>query len=338
MQGTLQNRKQLTLGSDPEMFLFSGLKLLPAYTFLPGKGPNVNMYWDGFQAEWKYDYEGNHCQNNLVYYTRQRLQDLLEAAQHHDKNARLSLKNVVRIPDNLLKTAPQQYVELGCMPSFNAYGLKGNIQVIDPRKLLHRCAGGHMHFGTWEAPPPYEKIVKTQDAVLGVWSVGAAQHIDNPARRKQYGLPGEYRKPKYKNGYGVEYRVLSNFWLASPSTLQLTWDIGRLAVRLATSRYRNMWIADEQEVTDTILNSDVEQASKILKRNRGMFDWMLRAVYRTKKARDMAFQVGLDGIETVVNNPEDFKRNWHFRAEWIPNGGQPWARWETSVAGRECDV
>src|ERR1700678_2515194 len=44
----------LSVGADPEMFVFAGEKLLPAFAFLPKKGGNTTVYWDGFQAEWKY--------------------------------------------------------------------------------------------------------------------------------------------------------------------------------------------------------------------------------------------------------------------------------------------
>jgi hypothetical protein len=325
IDGRISQRKLITLGADPEIFVFSGQKLIPAYEFLPPKGEDNLMYWDGFQAEWKYNHEGNHCQNNLVWYTREHLQELQARALAHNLKARLSLTNVVRIPDTTLKTAHHRHVELGCMPSYNAYEMKGEV-VLDPRKLKYRFAGGHMHFGTWNVRPSYEKIVKTLDKILGVWSVGVARFLDNPIRRQYYGLAGEYRKPHYDTGYGVEYRVLSNFWLDSPGLLQLTWDIGRLCVRLAASRYSNMWATTEQEVIETINNCDFEQANKIMLRNRPMFTWMLHQVYRSREAVNKAVELSQQGLEVS----DDFTKNWHFGEEWIKNAGQPWARYETS--------
>jgi phiEco32-like amidoligase-type 2 protein len=325
----LSKRKILTLGSDPEMFVFSGIKLLPAYEFLPSKEHARDMYWDGFQAEWKYDHENNYCQNNLVCYTRVRMRELQNLAQRVKPNARLSLVNVIRISDETLKTARPEHVELGCMPSYNAYGLKGE-PVYDPRKLLHRFAGGHMHFGTWKATkPPYTKIVKTLDSILGVWSVGVARKMDDPIRRKHYGLPGEFRMPQYDNGLGVEYRVLSNWWLASPAVMQLTWDIGRLCVRLATSRFGKLWAGDEQETIETIKSCDYEQADKIMKRNEGMFRWLLRQVYMNGPAIDKAISISANGLHSVVEDPEKIPANWKFGEQWIPDAGAKWARWST---------
>jgi hypothetical protein len=330
-EGQLSIRKHLTLGADPEIFVFANGKLLPAFEFLPDKKSGGKMYWDGFQAEWKYDHENNHCQNNLVLYTRENLSLLETQAKKRRKDAKLSLTNVVKIPKEILKTAHPLHIELGCQPSFNAYKLKGE-PVYDPRELLYRFAGGHMHFGTWRQRPPYVKIVKTADSILGIWSVGVARNLDNPIRRKYYGLPGEYRMPMYGQGlYGVEYRTLSNWWLAAPCVMQVSWDIARLCVRLASSRtYGKLWAATEDEVINTIKNCDAKYAMRILDRNRPMFNWLLGQRYNAHKTR-VAYEIARDGLESVIPNPNDFHRNWHFADDWIPDAKQPWARWSTFV-------
>ena len=331
IDGKLSKRRELTLGADPEMFVFAGNKLLPAFTFLPEKNAVTMMYWDGFQAEWTYNHEVSHCLNNLVKYTRENLERLERTAKLKNKSARLSLANVVRVPQDTLNNVDSRYVELGCQPSWNVYNMKGT-SVYDPRKLPYRFAGGHMHFGTWGPQRPnHTKIVKTLDSVLGVWSVGVARNIDSPLRRQYYGLAGEFRKPEYPRGYGVEYRTLSNFWLASPTALVVTWDIGRMCVRLAASKYGKLWVGEEQETIETINNCDYEQAGKILRRNEPMFRWMLKQVYRTPKAIRAAVDIAYNGLHSVVNDPNDFHANWHFDEEWLPNAGQPWARFETSI-------
>jgi hypothetical protein len=336
IDGRLSKARQFTLGADPEMFLFSGNTLIPAYEFLPPKGEKISLYWDGFQAEWKYTDVTIFCQNNLVMYTRQALMRLQARAVAYDAFARLSLANVVRIPQATLDTVDPRYVELGCQPSYNAYWLKGE-PVYDPRKLPYRFAGGHMHFGTWNTPgraveyirPNYERIVKTLDSILGIWAVGAARALDNPIRRRYYGLAGEYRKPKYADGLGVEYRVLSNWWLAAPSTLQVTWDIGRMCVRLASSlKYSKMWAGNEDETVDVINNCDVPRANAIIKRNEGMFRWLLGQVYWKQDSVTRALQLTYQGLESIVPEPEAIAANWHFEEAWIKDAGAAWARWE----------
>jgi hypothetical protein len=341
LKGQLGQRRRFTLGADPEMFLFENNKLIPAYEFLPKKRESADfIFWDGFQAEWKYS-SPIYCQNNLVKATREKMMLLQAKAQKKFPNARLSLRNVVRIPKETLETALDHYVELGCKPSYNAYGMRG-IDVINPRTLPYRFAGGHMHFGTWEGRRPnYKGIISTLDAVLGVWGVGAARNLDVPVRRQYYGLAGEYRMPTYSVdpefnavAYGVEYRTLSNFWLCHPAIMQLTWEIGRQAVRLATSKYRKFWVASKEEVIETINNCDTAQAEKILKRNKGMFLWMLNQKYHDfKTAAERGYQVAFKGVEEFVGDPNDLPRTWHFNAEWILNGGAQWARWSSYQQG-----
>lgn len=325
-------RKKYTLGADPEIFVFNGLKLLPAYEFLPDKDDGKSIYWDGFQAEWKLDYEGRHCQNNMVKYMREALMNLLAHAKAKFPNARLSAVNTVRIPDVLLKKAHPRHVALGCEPSFNAYRLKG-LQVDDPRKLLHRCAGGHMHFGEWLRPPQYERLAKGLDRTLGVFSVGAARNIDNPLRRKQYGMPGEFRTPKYGEKFGFEYRVLSNFWITAPAIQQLIWEIGRLGIQLATSKHAKLWAASEDEVKEAILNCDTKLAERIISRNKPMLMWMLQQRGFSNKAIKKASDVFSGGIEDVVPDVNNFPKNWHFDDEWLMDAGQPWAQWRTFSEG-----
>lgn len=344
MDGRLRIQKKFSLGSDPEMFVFSGNKLMPAFQFLPPKGKDVKLYWDGFQAEWKYDHYGNQCLNTLVMCTRQNMINLRERALVHDKDARLSLVNVVRIPRETLEQAEGQHVELGCLPSYNAYGLRGE-DVPNPRTLPFRFAGGHMHFGSWTRKPQYKRIVETLDRVLGVWAVGAARHMDNPVRRRYYGLPGEFRKPMYANlkynpytgrvdevgqQHGVEYRTLSNFWLASPGIMQLTWDLGRMCVRIAQSlKYNNLWVSTQDETVDVIKNCDYERATQIIKRNEPMLRWMLGQEYRRPASIERAIDISKQGIEVVVPNPEAIPQNWHFTDVWLEDAHQPWSRWET---------
>ena len=118
-------------------------------------------------------------------------------------------------PSWLLRQHPCA-IELGCDPDYNAWQ-RGEP---NPRPdMINPCrtAGGHIHIG-WKDPhiPVIDvgahvdqccDIVKHLDYVLGVWSVPL--DTNGKERRKMYGTAGAFR-PK---DYGVEYRVLSNFWI-----------------------------------------------------------------------------------------------------------------------------
>lgn len=303
-----------TAGSDPEMFVFAGPKLLPAFEFLPHKEKaavgmeSVQAYWDGFQAEFRMHSSG-YCLDGLCADLQCGLMKILFAARKHNPSAKLSIKNVVRISKETLANADDPFVELGCLPSQNLYGLVGG-RVENPRELRYRFAGGHMHFGS-ENAIAHEQSVKMLDAILGVWSVGAAQSFDSPIRRQYYGLAGEYRTPRYcYNFFGLEYRVLSNFWMCHPALMMITYEIGRLAMKLATTEYADQWLAPKEEVIEAIQTQNVKLAAKILMRNKPVFRWLLSA--RNWKLHQVlrAFDLGINGLESEIKDPENIAGNW----------------------------
>ena len=290
--------KNFTFGSDPEMFIFAGDKLIPAFEFLPHKSQS-NLYWDGFQAEWKYD-QGFETIASFIEQTRERIAELSSLTKKYKPEARLSLKNTVVVSPDILKTAKQEQIELGCMPSFNVYGHTGKI-VGDPRLLMDRAAGGHIHIGTWPNKPDYDKIVKKLDTILGVWSVGAAQSIDSLNRRLYYGLAGEHRRPKYDTGYGIEYRTLSNFWLCHPVITEMTLNIAR---EIVTNPKFNEWIHtgyQEEDISKAIDNCNTYTSKLMLMENSDLFVDIFGFD---------AYYVGLDGVKAVVDNPHDIEKNW----------------------------
>jgi hypothetical protein len=303
-------RKTFTLGTDPEMFVLTKKnQLIPAFTFLPPKSAGRNVYWDGFQAEWKLKTTPQ-CIQLFVSDIQQQMVELHKAAKR--KKGVLSLTNVLKVPEKTLQTAAMQHVQFGCMPSFNVYGMRG-LELDNPRDLKHRFAGGHIHFGSWNQQPPYEPIVTMMDRILGVWSVGAAQKIDNPIRRQYYGLAGEYRKPKYKYGYGVEYRVLSNFWLAHPSLTNLTMDIARKAVRVGLSpSAAKEWKVTTEETIECINSSNVDLAKEILKRNKRMFSTLFVGTTYNPSATAKALEVANKGIGEFFDL--DVTKNWKLRS------------------------
>ena len=77
-------------------------------------------------------------------------------------------------------------------------------------------------------------------------------------RREMYGQAGAYR-PK---SYGLEYRVLSNFWLQSDDYIKWAYN----TVHLALNDYMNSGpIADRYEdIQDTINTSDKARALDII--------------------------------------------------------------------------
>jgi hypothetical protein len=349
---TRYNWYGLGLGTDPEIFVKDGKteQLIPAFTFLPEKNEaertrlgwdifrygmeekaphSTKFFWDGFQAEWSYDGSGSSyyvngisCLIYVVDQVRYSLMALDELAKKANPTAKLSLDNVVKISPAWMKKAGDIHVAFGCKPSKNAYGKRGKL-IENPRKLPYRFAGGHMHFTLGDGncvpnekdPKNIQAIVKVMDAILGVWCVGAARGIDNPIRRKYYGLAGEYRTPKY----GFEYRTPSNFWLSHPRVMNCAFEVARAAISLWRSGHSGWWIAPEDEVQSVVNNCDVEGAVEILERNVELFRFLIRTRYLPD---EKMFKMGHEGIASLNIDPFDIENNWQFAMgnNWVTHG------------------
>lgn len=122
---------------------------------------------------------------------------------------------VAEFGKELMDAAPDEAKEMGCDPDLNAWD-NGMINPKPNGEVDFRTAAGHIHIGWTEGmdindPGHVEAcimLVKQLDFYLGVPSV----ILDTCTKRRElYGKAGAFRvKP-----YGVEYRVLSNFWLKS---------------------------------------------------------------------------------------------------------------------------
>lgn len=314
------------IGSDPEIFVEDEKgEIIPAFNFLgskknPSKAPafaygSNNCYWDGFQAE--FDTTAQSC---MGWHSDSIQCGLLGTYQHmktHNKNAKLSAKTVFNIPYELLKTSKPEHVEFGCMPSFNAYGMKG---VAAPgAEVLYRSAGGHIHFGLSSMSlEDLERIVKALDAIIGVACVSLFAKFDNPKRREMYGLAGEYRVPPH----GLEYRVLSNAWLFHPLAANMIFDLARSVVSFGYKNYMRYWKCSEAETIRIINECDVFAARKVLKENQKLFTKIASTKYGEDLAAEFVFNTMYYGIENVVDNFEDIEHNWRLN---LPrnNGANP---------------
>lgn len=327
--------ESMLVGADPEIFVRSDKELLPAFAFLPHRdsehaarrfyAQSGRVYWDGFQGEFSFS-GGQHCLQEFTTSIQNALYDMRIDARKVRENARFTLENAVKIPLRTLAAADDIHTALGCMPSTNAYG-KFGIMVDHPERLRVRFSGGHIHLSPTRAFD-HASLVQLMDAILGVWGVCVARNLDSPIRRKYYGLAGEYRSPKH----GLEYRVLSNFWLAHPALTMLTFEIARLVVRLHLDG-RKMWIADALEVQRVINKCDVEGALAILKANKECFEWLLGHRFFGNRACAVAraFEIAEYGLEKFII-PDRMEEYWQLHSRW-PDPWKPttWAQFSGSL-------
>lgn len=327
-------------GCDPELFFedASG-NVVPAFTFLPSKkdpatGAMRSMFWDGFQGE--FTPGAGSCQDGVAQSIQQYLSSLMFRLP---KGVRFSPKSVVEIDPRVLDSAKTEHVGLGCTPSLNAYGLHG-LEVPDPRALPIRFAGGHIHFGMKSSFNGYSdydlrmvEAVKMMDAIVGLMSVSISEGRDDPRRRMYYGLAGEYRLPKH----GIEYRTLSNSWLASPSTYHLTFTVARTAARLGAALYRNQLVSvPEADVVEAINRSDARLARELMRADKGL--WMGILGYSWGEDAAETFELIQQPMDAWGVHLEDMESNWRTLG-WSTSNDYPqrWGRFmELRVAARKA--
>lgn len=148
-------------------------------------------------------------------------------------------------------------LEFGCEPDFNAWTEDVNPKPKAEDANLRSC-GGHVHVGFDKTKADKLTVIKLMDLFMGVPSI----LMDEGEKRKQlYGKPGAFRdKP-----YGVEYRVLSNFWIFSDKTIEWVWNQTLKAVNAAEAQF-TLSEQDSKDVVSCINNNDKELAQQLIKK------------------------------------------------------------------------
>lgn len=324
-----------TTGADPEIFVEGEKGIIPAWEFLPEKKPGQLMFWDGAQAE--VTPRGDSCLERLTKEIRSLLNNVLAEAKKKDKGAKFSLKNVVELSPPVLNTSDMKYIQLGCAPSLNIYNDRGK-DIVNPRELVQRFAGGHLHYAGQFDASEVEETVRALDAILGIAGVSLAGEMDDPVRRQYYGLAGEFRLPKH----GIEYRVLSNFWLIHPAITYMVMELFRVVIRLVQSGlFSRVWVSEENTVREVINNCDVKAARKLLLHNAKSLEALFRhtnfgggsGARAVKLCAEAATYTVLNGVEKVVHY-KSVEKNWGIRgeenAQWQTNYPTRWSEYVTS--------
>lgn len=226
-----------TFGADPEGFIFKGAEPVPAYGIIPGTKQSPHpvkqgaVQVDGMAAEF----------NINPAKTFEEFNDNVETVISELKSFLPSGYSLRFIPSVVFSEAafdstPDDNKELGCSADFNAWDNSVNPPPV-PENPFMRCAGGHLHTGWTENQEldaqhisDCNDLIKQMDWFLGFWSL--SQDADNN-RRKLYGKSGACR---YKP-YGVEYRVLSNFWVSTKALRLQIWNRWVAAVNTMATIY-----------------------------------------------------------------------------------------------------
>ena len=147
----------------------------------------------------------------------------------------------------------------GCDPDFNAWTKKMN-----PRPKVAegnlRTGAGHVHIGISPKPKfSREAFIKSLDLNLGIGSV----LLDSDVQRKSlYGKAGAFRP----TSYGLEYRVLSNFWLKTTELTEWVYNQTHAAYSMVEQRGEKFFDDISSEIQSCINNSDKEASASLMRR------------------------------------------------------------------------
>ena len=213
----------ILIGADPELFvrdkgsIISGFGLIKGDKQDPFPVKNGAVQVDGMALEFninpaKDEAEFTHNINSVMDQLKAMVPQFEVVAQP-----------TAHFTEEYMKLQPEGALELGCDPDFNAWNC-GRVNDKPDQNLPMRTGAGHIHIGWCDSADIGDpshladcmEVIKQMDSYLGCASLLFDKDED---RRRMYGQAGAFR-PK---SYGVEYRVLSNYWLSSPELISFVY-------------------------------------------------------------------------------------------------------------------
>jgi hypothetical protein len=220
-------------GCDPELFILDpegnpvcADGLIPGDKDNPYKVERGAVQVDGFAAEFNIDPASSFAEfSDSIDIVVAQLKAMLPPGYC------LTDKTTMTFSEKAWEEAPSRAKVLGCSPDFNAWTGQVNPPPDVAKLGRTRHLGGHIHIG-WRDDGDANSVnhvkncnelVQQLDWSVGAWSVTKDQ---DKKRRQAYGKAGACR---YKP-YGVEYRVLSPFWVLNYQRRVETWNRVQMAI------------------------------------------------------------------------------------------------------------
>ena len=266
-------KKLFTIGCDPEFFLRQRKngKMICAIPFIKGTKykPEIlpsgsgNIQRDNVAVEFATNPASG--SEDFIEKIQQTLSDVRNKIP---KDCELSAEPSAHFAQDQLKHPDSQV--FGCDPDFNAWTVTEN-KTPYLEDLTFRSCGAHIHIGHQKGDgnefllnfDGKIQTIRTMDAVHGIIATVLDSSKSANARRQLYGKAGAHRPKKY----GVEYRVLSNFWLKSPELVMLIYNLTKDVVKLVRSgKYEELIDKIGEDRIQNIINDGiVKDAKEIMK-------------------------------------------------------------------------
>ena len=203
---------QLKLGADPEQFLRKDGSFVSAHGLIPGTKENPHVVEGGAVQVDGMAVEFNISPSTTLAEFKANIALVTEQLGRMLEGYEVVSTPVAHFSAEYMASQPEEALELGCDPDFDAYTGEANER--PNGKVLFRTAGGHVHVGwTTDAPKDHpehleacQMLARELDFFLGIPSLFWDRE---DSRRSMYGKAGAFRS----KSYGMEYRSLSNAWL-----------------------------------------------------------------------------------------------------------------------------
>jgi hypothetical protein len=295
---------KFTFGTDPEFVLYDKNRPVNAADILPNE-PNAfkNIYHDNVMIEFKIPpakekdeaVEGIRDQFKVLHGIMGSRNLRWECTAFEDYTKEQRLKHNTINPNS--------------GPEYCAYDL---VMVKPPnkeeyRKRTERTAGGHIHVSASLLDVEHAFLARLMDLFVAVPAAYVNFDKGSSILRSHlwYGKPGRYRETEY----GLEYRTLSNFWLASPDLVCLIYDLTDFTVQFYNDGgYYQLWSYDydaPEPVHKCNAYNHIELTAALMSMSKGRLDrfWPLLTKYLPPSL--------LQKITSYSN-----KRHYDLYAEW----------------------
>lgn len=217
----MKNNTNITIGTDPELFIINTRtqKIVSAIPFIPGtkeKPFRPNIFTDGFAVQTDNvlaEFNIPPVQNvqDFITYLEVMKEYIRQLVKQHNPDLDILCQASAELDPIELQS--DQAKLFGCDPDFNVY--TEDVNIAPKAKLQNlRTTGMHIHIG-FEPTISVDKkllIIRLLDLYLGMPAILLDQDIK---RRKLYGKAGCFRLTPY----GLEYRVLSGYFLSNPKLM-----------------------------------------------------------------------------------------------------------------------
>lgn len=356
METPLFNFYRNHVGHDSEFFLWDKQKseVVSAHEFLPTKDQALELSFDRFKSGDITDEERkatggfyssggkifrdglaaevNSPPSSCVAFLWNDVSLVLRAAARKLKlpeNITFTSKPWVRVSKELVATFPEDLLELGCSPTFNAYTGEVNRINVNPRTMGYRTSGSHLHFSYDGSMSDVESrfIIKFADLMIGlpfVWMFNDPLEFE---RRKLYGRAGEHRLQNYgpkqwgsnkgQDQLGLEYRVLSSRMWDHPaiaSTFFQVWKQYCANPEVLKEAFK-LW---DPKVEDTLQEAINENSPKARAELRPMWEKFVNL--RSKQQPSNSFPANVERLNTIFTKAPEAARDAFLYSEKFVEG------------------